>query len=138
MFCDGLVMERPYSGYAELIGYQLVDKDKDFARLKLLIEPRHLNRMEVPHGGVLATLIDTATGFAVALAGGPDRIIKAVTLSMNVQFMGQGKVGETLIVEGHRIGGGKTVAFAKAEVRNEAGAILARGDAVYRFLEKWS
>jgi uncharacterized protein (TIGR00369 family) len=131
-------MERPYSGYAELIGYQLVEKAKDFARLKLLIEPRHLNRMEVPHGGVMATLLDSATGFAVAFAGGPDRVIRAVTLSMNVQFIGQGKVGETVIAEGHRVGGGKTIAFAKAEVRSESGAVIARGDAVYRFLDKWN
>lgn len=130
-------MERPYSGYAELIGYELIDKAKDFARLKLLIEPQHLNRMNVPHGGVLATLIDTATGFAVALADGPERMLKAVTLSMNVQFMGQAKPGETVIVEGQRIGGGKTVAFAKAEIKTEAGLVIARGDAVYRFLDKW-
>lgn len=138
MICDGTVMERPYSGYAELIGYRLIDKAKDFARLSLLIEPRHLNRMEVPHGGVMATLLDSATGFAVAFAGGPDRVLRAVTLSMNIQFIGQGKVGETVIVDGHRVGGGKTVAFAKAEVRSEAGQTLARGDAVYRFLDKWS
>ena len=129
-------MERPYSGYAELIGYELIDKAKDFARLKLLIGPQHLNRMNVPHGGVLATLIDTATGFAVALADGPDRFLRAVTLSMNVQFMGQAQAGETVVVEAERTGGGKTVAFAKAEIRNEAGLVIARGDAVYRFLDK--
>ncbi len=131
-------MERPYSGYAELIGYELIDKARDFARLQLLIKPHHLNRMEVPHGGVMATLIDTATGFAVGYAAGPERVLRAVTVSMNVQFMGQGKVGEVVTVEGQRIGGGKTVAFAKADVKNSAGQILARGDAVYRFLEKWS
>ena len=129
-------MERPYSGYAELIGYQLVDKATDFARLTLLIGPQHLNRMAVPHGGVLATLLDSATGFAVAFADGPERVLKAVTLSMNVQFMGQGKVGETIIAEGRRMGGGKTVAFATGELRTEAGLVLARGDAVYRFLDK--
>lgn len=129
-------MERPYSGYAELIGYRLIDKATDFARLTLLIGPQHLNRMEVPHGGVLATLLDSATGFAVAFAGGPERILRAVTLSMNVQFIGQAKMGETLIAEGHRVGGGKTVAFAKAEARTEAGVVVARADAVYRFLDK--
>ena len=134
--CDGLKMERPYSGYAELIGYQLIDKAKDFARIELLVGPQHLNRMGVPHGGVLATMLDTATGFSVAFADGPERVLRAVTLSMNVQFMGQGKAGERIIGEGYRIGGGKTVAFAKAELRTEAGLVLARGDAVYRFLDK--
>lgn len=130
-------MERPYSGYAELLGYELVDKAKDFARVKLLVGPQHLNRMNVPHGGSLASLIDTATGFAVAFADGPERVLKAVTLSMTVQFMGQAQAGDTLIAEGRRIGGGKTVAFAQADVRTEAGKVIARGDAVYRFLDKW-
>ena len=129
-------MEKPYSGYAELIGYQLIDRATDFARLKLLIGPQHLNRLEVPHGGVLATLLDTAGGFAVSFAGGPERVLRAVTLSMNVQFIGQAKLGDTVIAEGQRIGGGKTIAFAKAELRTEAGLVLARGDAVYRFLDK--
>jgi uncharacterized protein (TIGR00369 family) len=129
-------MERPYSGYAELIGYRLIGQERDFARLNLLIGPQHLNRMEVPHGGVLASLLDSATGFAVAFADWPNRILRAVTLSMNVQFIGQAKVGETVIVEGRRTGGGKTIAHASAEVRNDAGLLLARGDAVYRFLDK--
>jgi uncharacterized protein (TIGR00369 family) len=130
-------MERPYSGYAELIGYELIDKARNFARLQLHVGKQHLNRMNVPHGGVLATLLDSATGFAVAFADGPERVLKAVTLSMTVQFMGQAKAGDRLIVEGHRTGGGKTVAFATAEIKTEEGALIARGDAVYRFLDKW-
>ncbi|MBL8708633.1 MAG: PaaI family thioesterase [Rhodospirillaceae bacterium] len=129
-------MERPYSGYAELIGYELIEKTRDFARLRLVIGPQHLNRMEVPHGGVLATLLDTATGFAVALADGPDRILRAVTLSMNVQFVGQARAGDTIFAEGQRIGGGRTIAFARGELRDQNGGVIARGDATYRFLDR--
>lgn len=129
-------MERPYSGYAELIGYELVEKARDFARLRLLVGPQHLNRMQVPHGGVLATLLDSATGFAVAFADGPDKVLRAVTVAMNVQFIGQARLGETLTGIGRRVGGGRTIAFAGGEVFNEAGALVAKCDATYRFLEK--
>lgn len=129
-------MERPYSGYAELIGYELIEKAHDFAKLRLVLGPQHLNRMQVPHGGVLASILDSATGFAVAFADGPDKVLKAVTITMNVQFVGQAHAGDTIYATGRRIGGGKTIAFANAEVVNQAGALVAKCDATYRFLDR--
>lgn len=129
-------MERPYSGYAELIGYELIEKARDFAKVRLVVGPQHLNRMQVPHGGVLASLLDTATGFAVAFADGPDKVLRAVTISLNVQFVGQAKAGDTLFVTGKRDGGGRTIAFASAEVHTQAGTLVAKCDAIYRFLDR--
>jgi len=129
-------MERPYSGYAELIGYELIEKARDFARLRLVVGPQHLNRMQVPHGGVLAILLDSATGFAVAFADGPEKVMRAVTVTMNVQFVGQAKAGDTLIGIGRRVGGGRTIAFATGEVINQDGMLVAKCDATYRFLER--
>jgi uncharacterized protein (TIGR00369 family) len=124
----------PHSGFSQLLGYKLRSRAKGFAELELLIEEKHLNRLEVPHGGVLATLIDTAGGIAIALAKGPDQIIPAVTISLSMQFLGQAKAGETLIATGHHIGGGHTIGYATAEVKTEDGRQVARGDATYRFL----
>lgn len=129
-------MERPYSGYAELIGYELIEKARDFAKVRLVVGPQHLNRMQVPHGGVLASLLDTATGFAVAFADGPDKVLRAVTIGINVQFMGQAKAGDTIFATGRRDGGGRTVAFASAELHTQAGTLVARCDATYRFLDR--
>lgn len=124
----------PQSGYAELIGYKLRNRGTGYAELELLVETKHLNRLEVPHGGVLATLIDTATGIAVALAKGPDQVIPAVTVALSMQFLGQAKLGDVLIATGRHIGGGRTIGYATAEVRTEDGKAVARGDATYRFL----
>lgn len=126
--------QTPPSGYAELIGYTLRSRATGFAELALKVEPKHLNRLEVPHGGVLATLIDTATGIAVALAKGPDQVAPAVTVALSMQFLGQAKLGDVLIATGRHIGGGRTIAYATAEVRTEGGVAVARGDATYRFL----
>lgn len=128
----------PASGYAALIGYKLVSSATGFAELELTVEPKHLNRLEVPHGGVLATLIDTATGIAVALAKGPDQILPAVTVSLSMQFLGQAKLGDVLIATGRHIGGGRTIGYATAEVRTRSGQPVARGDATYRFLTQRS
>lgn len=128
----------PHSGYAELIGYKLRSRAVGFAELELTVEAKHLNRLEVPHGGVLATLIDTATGIAVALARGPDQITPAVTISLSMQFLGQAKLGDVLIATGRLIGGGGTIGYATAEVRTEEGKAVARGDATFRYLRQKS
>ena len=131
-------IEQYQSGYANLIGYKLRAKATGYAELELTIEPKHLNRSNVPHGGVLATLIDTATGYAVALAQGPDRILPAVTISLSMQFLGQAKTGDVLVAIGRHIGGGRTIGYATAEVRGADGRAIARGDATFRFLSQKS
>lgn len=124
----------PASGYAQLIGYKLRNRATSYVELELTVEPKHLNRLEVPHGGVLATLIDTATGIAVALAKGPDQIVPAVTISLSMQFLGQAKVGDVLIATGRHIGGGRTIGYATAEIATGDGKPVARGDATFRIL----
>ena len=131
---DADQFQRPYSGYAELIGYRLRRRGTGEAEIELRVEPKHLNRLMVPHGGVLATLLDTAAGFAIAFARGPDVIQPAVTLSLSLQFLGQAKAGDLLIAAARHEGGGRTIAFASAEVRTEDGQPVARGHATFRFL----
>jgi uncharacterized protein (TIGR00369 family) len=128
------ILERPYSGYGELIGYRLTRRGPGEAQIELRLEARHLNRLKVPHGGLLASLIDTAAGFAVAFAQGADKILPSVTLSLSMQFLGQAKEGETLIATAKHDGGGRTIGFATADVRTDAGRAIARGQATFRFL----
>lgn len=124
------------SGYSQLIDYRLYRSDTGYAEVALTVGPQHLNRLGVLHGGVLASLIDTATGFAVAFADSPERMKPAVTLTLNTQFLGQTGLGDQLIAVGKHVGGGKTIAYATAEVRRPDGHVVARGDAVYRFLNE--
>jgi len=122
------------SGYSQLIEYRLTRGDTGYAEVSLTVGPQHLNRLGVLHGGVMATLIDSATGFAVAFAESPDRLKPAVTLTLNTQFLGPAVLGDNLVAVAKRIGGGKTIAYATAEVRRSDGVVVGRGDAVYRFL----
>ena len=58
--------QHPGSGFSDLIGYRVIKADTDYCEMELVVEPKHLNRLNVPHGGALATLIDVAAGVAVA------------------------------------------------------------------------
>jgi uncharacterized protein (TIGR00369 family) len=126
--------KHPGSGYSELIGYRVTRWDTDYCEMELKVEAKHLNRLNVPHGGALATLIDTAAGIAVAFADGPDKILPAVTLSLSMQFLGQAKIGDVLTATGRRIGGGRTVAYGTTEISDQDGRAIARGDATFRYL----
>lgn len=128
----------PASGYSHLIGYKLRNRATSYAELELAVEAKHLNRLDVPHGGVLATLIDTAAGIAVAMSRGTEQIVPSVTISLSMQFLGQAKLGDTLITTGRHISGGRTIAHATAEIATQDGKLVARGDATFRILSQKS
>jgi uncharacterized protein (TIGR00369 family) len=128
-----LIPDSELSGYARLIGYRLTRWEPDFAEIALELGRQHENRGGIAHGGVLATLIDTACGFAGCWAPeGESRA--AVTLSLTTQFLAPAKSGR-LIATGRRVGGGRGIFFATAEVRDADGALLARGEGVFRYRE---
>ena len=127
-------MKRPYSAYAEHVGYDLTVRAKGHAEVTLVVGPQHLNRSNIPHGGVLATLLDAAAGFAIAFAEGPEIVRPAVTLTLNIMYLGQAKLGDTLTASGQHVGGGRTVAYATAEIKTQDGLAVARGEAVFRYL----
>ncbi|MEZ5831752.1 MAG: PaaI family thioesterase [Dongiaceae bacterium] len=126
--------QHPRSGFSDLLGYRVTKRDTDYCELELTVERKHLNRLNVPHGGALATLVDTAAGIAVAFAQGPDKILPAVTLSLSMQFLGQAKLGDVLVAVGRRIGGGRTVAYGTTEIRTRDGRAIARGDGTFRYV----
>ncbi|MDF2764696.1 MAG: protein involved in aromatic compounds catabolism [Rhodospirillales bacterium] len=128
-----LIPESELSGYARLIGYRLSRWEPDFAEIVLELGSQHENRGGIAHGGVLATLIDTACGFAGCWAP-PGQTRAAVTLSLTTQFLAPAKSGR-LIATGRRVGGGRSIFFATAEVRDAEGTLLARGEGVFRYRE---
>jgi uncharacterized protein (TIGR00369 family) len=126
-----LIPEHELSGFARLLGYRLARWEPDRAEVVLELGPQHQNRGHVAHGGVLATLIDTACGFAGCWAPkGESRA--AVTLSLTTQFLAPAASGR-LTATGRKVGGGRGVFFATAEIRDEAGALVARGEGVFRY-----
>jgi uncharacterized protein (TIGR00369 family) len=124
---------RAHGGFADLLGYTMTDRGVGFAEVSLKIGPQHLNRLSIPHGGLLATLLDSAAGFAAAFVDDPAKPRTVVTLSINTLFIGRARLGDTIVARGRRIGGGKTIAFASAEALVE-GKAIAQAEATFRYL----
>jgi len=119
--------------FADLLGYRLVAWEPDRAEVELLLEERHLNRSGLMHGGVLTTLIDVACGYAGTHCSLPGNVRGALTLQLSTQFVSTGRRGQRLTASGRKTGGGRSVFFAAAEVHDEAGRLVGRGEGVFRY-----
>jgi len=123
----------PPGGFAQLVGYRLAKWEQDYAEVILNLEPKHLNRSGVLHGGVIATLIDTTCGFVGCYCAVPGRVRRAVTLSMTTNFLGQAPAGDTLTAKARRTGGGTSIFFTHCDLVDGKGRLIATGQAVYKY-----
>ncbi len=121
------------SAFQTLIGYRLVLWERDRAALEYDVAPAHLNRAGLLHGGVIATLLDTVSGFAGCWCPVPGRVRRALTLSLTVNYLGPVRSGRVR-AEGRRTGGGRTIFFTAAEVLDDAGRVAAMATGTFRYL----
>lgn len=124
------LLEEPYE-FQELIGYKHVDWRDGYARFEMPMEKKILNRYGIPHGGVLATLLDTVMGFSGCYTGDRSKPALGMTLSMNVNYIAQAK-GKLLTAEGVRVGGGRKTFFAEGKISDDDGTLLATSTGVFR------
>ncbi|MBD3679828.1 MAG: PaaI family thioesterase [Rhodobacteraceae bacterium] len=125
------LIEPPYPLQAHL-GFTITGWEQDFARFELPLTPPLMNRYGIPHGGIYAVLLDTVMGFSGSYTGDPERKVLAMTLSLNTNFLSR-PVGEILIGEGRRTGGGKSTFFSEGIIRDETGLTVATGTGVFRY-----
>src|SRR5215207_9319764 len=78
-------------GYAGRLGARTESADDGTARLRFEAAEEHLNPAGTLHGGVLATLVDTAMGQAVRTATGEDDV--PATSQLTVTYLRPGKPG---------------------------------------------
>ncbi|MGO4332966.1 PaaI family thioesterase [Cupriavidus sp. 2TAF22] len=91
----GFVALRGASGFLEHFGQLYVDRARRVVAIR--IGPQHLNPLGIPHGGMLATLADTAIGMMMALEAG--RQHPAVTANLSLDYFDAARVGDW--VEAH-------------------------------------
>ncbi|MBI3648745.1 MAG: PaaI family thioesterase [Actinobacteria bacterium] len=115
------------------IGFSLVSAAEGEVEVAMQVEPRHLNLQGLAHGGIIATLADTAAGLAVRTELGPGR--RHVTAQLNVDYLAPARAGR-IVARGRTVKIGTTVAFAEAEVTDERGRVLARTSSVHSVMRE--
>lgn len=123
--------EEPYPLQSHL-GFRLTEWRDGFCRLELPLEAFLMNRNGILHGGVSATLLDTAMGFAGCWTGDADLRQAALTLSLNVNYIGQA-TGRIVICEATKTGGGRKTFFAQARLTDLEGTLVASATGVFRY-----
>ena len=122
----------PMATFSRHVGFRVAIWRKNYAELRLKIEPKHLNRSGRVHGGVMMTLIDAACGYAGSYEPNATHARLTSSLLITTAFLANTTKG-TLRAIGRRTGGGRSLFFARAEVLDGKGARLATGEAVFRY-----
>lgn len=88
------------------------------------VEARHLNINGVVHGGVYATILDSAMGGAVVTILGENEV--TATTSLYVEFLRPAREGQTLRAEGRLVRRGRHLAFVEGNLTDGDGTLLSK------------
>ena len=112
------------SPYPEHISMRLTEVEFDRAVLQLDTARCHLQAYGIMHGGVLATLIDTATFWAVYMRIPEDAGLVNIDLKLNyLKPVNNG----LLTAEGRTIRSGNSISYAETRVLNDKQELVAHG-----------
>jgi uncharacterized protein (TIGR00369 family) len=106
------------------LGMRLTSLDLDRATVQLELKDFHLQLFGIAHGGVLATLVDTATYWAVylRLPGGAG----LVNVDLKLNYLKAASHG-MLRAEGYAIRNGRTLCYSEASVFDSENDRIAHG-----------
>ncbi|KAJ0422560.1 HotDog domain-containing protein [Aspergillus carlsbadensis] len=92
---------------------------------ELNIQKEHTNRLNILHGGTIASMVDLGGSLAVASCG---LYATGVSTDLNVTYLSSGgKVGDRILAEVTCDKFGKTLAYTSIRFMNGNGDVFARG-----------
>lgn len=120
--------ELPQSGMARLMGFRLVEASEGYAVVAVEPTENHYNGIGIAHGGLAATLLDSATGCAINTMMPAGRIFTTLEMKVNYVRPIRGEAG-VVRCEARVIHAGSRVATAEGRVLGADGKLYAHGTA---------
>ncbi len=121
--------------YWRLLGIAVEEIGEGYARLRLPLAAGVRNFGSGPaHGGALASLVDVAVGTALDSLDLPD-MSGHTTVELSVSFVAPA-AGAAVLAEGRILRAGRRLAVGEAELRDEAGELVAKGRATYMIFRR--
>lgn len=114
--------------FAKWVGMELVDIQPDVAVIRLQMRDDLRQPHGLLHGGVTATLIDTAMAFAVVTCLGEGE--KASTVDLNVYYL-RPHIDGPVTCTAKIVKAGRRLFTVSGEVANEEGKLIATAMATY-------
>jgi uncharacterized protein (TIGR00369 family) len=119
------------SPFPELMAMRLAHIEPDHAVIELKTARCHLQAYGIVHGGVLATLIDTATFWAVYMRIPEDAGLVNIDLKLNyLKPVAKGR----LTAEGRAIRSGNKICYAESDVWDADRDLVAHGTSTLMIL----
>lgn len=114
------------------LGFNVEEWKDGYVVITAEVKPEHHNIQGLPHGGFIATLLDAATAFAGVYTDDEKRIRRALTLSLNINFLGQAGTSKLKAV-GKVTSQGRKIFYSTADVYDMEGSLLASAQGVFRY-----
>lgn len=108
-----------------VLGQELLDVDVEKGVVRVAYDTTQAlaNRYGAIHGGMTAAMMDDVIALAAGLTIEWGQITP--TLEMKVSYVAQGKPGARLVAEARTVRRGGTVIFLEADLKDEAGKLIA-------------
>lgn len=132
-FRDALLVKmRTASPYWELLGLELTDVKKGWARVRLAFDRKLVHPLGIAHGGAVFSAADSAV--AMALIGLVDRSETFTTVEMKLNYLKPFERG-SITAEAVITHKGSRTALGEVDVRDDEGNLVAKGLATYMILD---
>jgi acyl-CoA thioesterase len=116
-----------------LLGMELVEIKKGWAKIRLPFSDKLANGIGVAHGGAIFSPADSAVG--MALVGMVHKDENISTLEMKINYLKPLTAGD-IIAEAKIVHKGTMTAIGDVEVKDEKGNLIAKGLATYAITKK--
>jgi acyl-CoA thioesterase len=114
--------------FPKLVGLELVDLKYGEATLKLKMRDELRQPYGLLHGGATASLIDTATAFAVITSQSEGE--QSTTVDLTIHYLRPHTEGE-IVCTAKLVRAGRRITTVSAEVANEEGKLIATALSTY-------
>ena len=121
------------SPYWSLLGMELVDVKKGWAKVRLPFDNKLVHPLGIAHGGAIFSPADSAV--AMALVGMVEKDETFVTIEMKINYLATFTKGE-IIAEAKIIHKGRNTALGDIIVRDGNGELVAKALATYMIVPK--
>lgn len=118
----------PSVPFARMLGLELLELNADSALLRLPMRDELRQPYGLLHGGAIASLIDTATAFALLAV--TDDTEKGATSNLTVHYLKAHSEGSVTCLA-KVVKSGKRLVTLSAEVHDEAGGLIATAISTY-------
>jgi len=129
---EKLIKQARNNPFYQLLNIKIEEVRRNCARLSIEIDERHIQLLNTVHGGVMASLADSAAAWAIY--GSNDLEGTPVTVEMKINFLRPVKSGK-LVAEARTCSKGSRILVSDVEIKNSEDNLIAKSIVTYYLLK---